>query len=177
MLALYLMMLEDEQDRKAFFDLYQAYYNTMMAVAKSYFPTEHHNAEDAVHESFLSIIENFQKISQLSSKELPGYIVTVVKNKSIDILRKQKRLVLTDDWAAFDSAKASASESGYNHLVSIIRTMPDTYRAVLEMRFVLEMDYRTIAKTLGITEGSVASRINRGRQLLVERLEEEGITS
>lgn len=176
MLALYMTLLEEERDRETFFRLYQKYYNKMMAVARQYFPDDQKGAEDAVHESFLKMIENFSKISEISCEKLPGYIVTIVKNQSIDILRKQKRLVLNDDWTPYERAAEQAPEDGYGRLVALIRAMPETYRAVLEMRFVLEMEYREIAKVLGITESAAASRVNRGRKLLMEKLEEEGIT-
>ena len=102
------------------------------------------------------------------------YIVTIVKNVSLNMLKKQKRLVLTDDWAAFEGAEAPSTEDGFGRLVALIRAMPETYRAALEMRFVLEMEYREIAKVLGISESAVANRVSRGRKLLIEKLKEEG---
>ena len=174
MLALYMTLLEDERDIPAFRRLYHTYHLGMLRMALRYFPGDQQTAEDAVHESFLKIIENFSKISALSCEELTPYVVTIVKNVSLNMLKKQKRLVLTDDWAAFEGAEAPSTEDGFSRLVGLIRAMPETYRAVLEMRFVLEMEYREIAKALGISESAVASRVNRGRKLLIEKLKEEG---
>ena len=58
--------------------------------------------------------------------------------------------------------------------MSIIRAMPETYRAALEMRFVLEMTHKEISKALGISETAAANRVSRGRKLLIEKLKEEG---
>ena len=172
MLALYMTLLEDERDIPAFRRLYHTYHLGMLRMALRFFPKDQKAAEDAVHESFLKIIENFSKISEISCEELGPYVVTIVKNVSLNMLKKQKRLVLTDDWAAFEGAEEPSD--GFGRLVALIRAMPETYRAVLEMRFVLEMEYREIAKALGISESAVASRVNRGRKLLIEKLKEEG---
>ena len=102
------------------------------------------------------------------------YVVTIVKNVSLNMLKKQNRLVLTEDWTAFEQAEERPPEDGFGRLVGLIRAMPETYRAALEMRFVLEMEYREIAKALGISESAVASRVSRGRKLLIEKLKEEG---
>lgn len=176
MLALYMTLLEEERDREAFFHIYQKHYNKMMQVARRYFPGDEAGAEDAVHDSFLKIIENFSKISALPCEELEPYIVIIVKNVSINTLRKKKRLVLTDDWASYETAGDREPGDGYGHILDIIQSMPETYRAVLTQRFVDEMEYREIAQDLGMTETAVASRISRGRKLLVEKLTEEGIT-
>ena len=57
----------------------------------------------------------------------------------------------------------------------LICRMPETYRAVLEMRFVEERSTREIAQKLNIPEATVNTRIFRGRSLLIERLREEGL--
>ena len=55
--------------------------------------------------------------------------------------------------------------------------MPETYRAVLEMRLVEERTTREIAAALGLSEGAVNTRISRGRALLAEKLRKEGYTA
>lgn len=174
MLMLYMMLLEDEGDRLRFQFLYNTYYDKMMAVAKSCFSGDQSRAEDAVHESFLKIIENFSKFPEISCEDLPGYLVIIVRNQSIDILRKEKRLVLTEDWTPYERPSEVSPEDGFGRLTAIIRTMPETYRAALEMRFVLEMKYKEIAKALCISESAATSRVRRGRELLKKRLQEEG---
>ena len=47
-------------------------------------------------------------------------------------------------------------------------------RKTPELRFVAEWSVAEIARTMGLTEGTVKTRIFRGRKLLMERLREEG---
>lgn len=67
-----------------------------------------------------------------------------------------------------------ADEGGFRSLVECIRAMPEGYRRVLELRFVTEWSYAEIARELHISEGAVKTRISRGRQMLIGRLEKEG---
>lgn len=67
-----------------------------------------------------------------------------------------------------------ADQGEFQALVAIIRGMPEDYRRVLELRFVAEWSVAEIARTMGLTEGTVKTRIFRGRKLLMERLREEG---
>ena len=65
-------------------------------------------------------------------------------------------------------------EDEYGYLVSLIRSLPEGYRRILELKLVEEQTNREIARRLGLNESTVASRVLRGRTMLKERLEEEG---
>jgi RNA polymerase sigma-70 factor (ECF subfamily) len=45
-----------------------------------------HNAEDAVHQAFLSILENLDKISNVECPKTQSYIVIIVERKAIDTI-------------------------------------------------------------------------------------------
>lgn len=64
--------------------------------------------------------------------------------------------------------------SDYTALVELFRSLPDTYRRVLEMKVLLGYTDKEIAGHLGISETAVSTRASRGRQLLREILEKEG---
>ena len=58
--------------------------------------------------------------------------------------------------------------------MALIRSMPEDYRRVLELRFLAEWSLADIARELGLTEGAVKSRIFRGRKVLIDTLRKEG---
>ena len=58
--------------------------------------------------------------------------------------------------------------------MALVDSMPETYREVLTLRFVLEWSSKEIARTLGLSVGAVNTRISRGRAMLIQRLKEEG---
>ena len=63
-----------------------------------------HDAEDAVQNSFLQIIRHFEKISEISCEELPFWIISIVKNESLMILRARRKIVPLEEWKGFEKS-------------------------------------------------------------------------
>ena len=76
---------------------------------------------------------------------------------------------------ANDKAPAPTDSAGeYAYLVSLVRALPEGYRRVLELKLVEEQSNQEIARRLGLNESTVATRIQRGKAMLRERLKKEG---
>ncbi len=169
MLFFLLSMLSNESDRRALYDLYTQYQDAMLRVAHRYFPHDANAAEDAVQSAWLRAVENFSKIFEIPCQKRGAYLVIIVKNECISLLRKRAReLPLEDAFAEEDGSGDAAS------ILETIRAMPETYRTALEMRFVEERSTREIAAALGVSEDAASARISRGRRLLAEKLRREG---
>ena len=171
MLNMLLSMLSDEEDRKALYDLYMQYQDAMLRVARRYFPSDTASADDAVQNAWLRAIDNFSKIFEIPCKKRGAYLVIIVKNEALTLLRKHGRELPLDE-----SLTEIGTEDDSASIVDVIRSMSETYRAVLEMRLVEERTTREIAAALGISERAVDTRISRGRALLAEKLRKEGYT-
>lgn len=169
MLVFYLAALENEGERRQFSELYTRHYNQMAAVAARYFPNDPASAEDAVHNAFLQVIKHFSKLSEIPRDEIPFWLVSIVKNEAITLHRRHRRVVPLVDWA---EPAVPDDGVGYMLTVNLIRQMPESYRAALEMRFVEERSYGEIAQALGLSETAVKSRVSRGRALLLRQLKE-----
>ena len=172
MLPVYLAMLEEDTDRELFGLIYQQYYHKMMAVARQILSSEP-KAEDAVHDAFLKIIAHFEDLKAVPEKRRIYWIVTVTKNAAVDLLRKEGREIAVEDETVLMGA-VTPNTGEFEMLVELIRAMPEGYRRVLELRFVAEWSHAEIARELHISEGAVKTRVSRGRQLLIDRLEKEG---
>ena len=169
MLIMLLSMLSDEGDRRRLFELYTQYQGAMLRVARRYFPADQALAEDAVQNAWLRVIDNFSKISEIPCKKQGAYLVIIVKNESLTLLRKRTRELPLDE-----SLTERSLDDDSASIIDTIRSMPETYRAVLEMRLVEELTTREIAAALGLSEGAVNTRLSRGRSLLAEKLRKEG---
>ena len=173
MLAICLAMLETEQDQQRFTRLFEAHEKKIYAVALRVLG-DPNRAEDAAQQTWLKLVQNWERISALPWGETEGYVVTVVKNCALDILRAERRTTaFPEDW---DPPAREERQDEYDYLVSLIRALPEGYRRVLELKCVEEWSNREIARRLGIKESTVAVRILRGRAMLKERLEKEGYT-
>ena len=95
-----------------------------------------------------------------------------MKNEAYMILRKKQKAVPFEDWDAVE--EDTDLISGYEDIVNLFRRIPETYRAALEMKLLLDYTGKEIAQHLGISESAVNTRISRGRILLRELAEKEG---
>lgn len=171
MLTIYLSALENADDHEKFLKLYEQYEKKLYSIALHILKNSV-QAEDAVQQTWLKILEKWDSVSLLGWSELGGYVVTIAKNASIDILRAEKNTVsFPEHW---DMPARKESEDDYAYLLSLIRAMPASYRRILELKFVEEASNREIARRMDLNESTVATRISRGRMLLKERLEKEG---
>ena len=172
MLAFFLAVLESNEERQQFVAIYEQYHERMEQVAL-HILEDQHDAEDAVQNAFLQVIKHFEKIFTIPCEELPFWIISIVKNESLMVLRKRCRTVPLEDWSAFE--KSADEVTGYNELVELFRNLPETYRAVLEMKLLVGYTDKEIAKHLNISETAVSSRASRGRELLRKLVEKEGL--
>ena len=77
-----------------------------------------HDAEEALSQTFLKIIDNIEKIVSLPCPQVEPYCVIIVKNESINIIRKRKKIVPTEDVDYFDH-----SDRDYNIEEEYLKTV------------------------------------------------------
>ena len=171
MLAICLAMLETEQDQRRFTRLFEAHEKKIYGVALHILGNQT-QAEDAAQQTWLKLVQNWDRVSALPWEETEGYAVTVAKNCAMDILRTERRTTaFPEDW---DPPAPEDHQDEYDYLVSLIRALPESYRRILELKCVEEESNRDIARRLHISESAVSTRVLRGRAMLKERLEKEG---
>lgn len=171
MLPILLAALESDADRAKFIKIYEQCHEQVEKAAMRILKNQH-DAEDAVQNAFMQVIKHFDKAREISCKDLPFWIICIVKNEALMILRTKKRIVSLEDW---DGVVGEADYvSNYNELVNLFSKLPATYKAALEMKFLLDYSGKEIAQRLGISESAVHTRISRGRTLLKEIVEKEG---
>lgn len=89
------------------------------------------------------------------------------------ILRKRRCIEPLEDWTNIEMPPDHGMR--YEDIVKIFHQLPETYRAVLEMKLLIGYTDKEIAARLGISETAVSSRANRGRTLLKNLMEKEGM--
>ena len=94
-MLIYLQMIESEEDKSKFEAIYNKY-RQLMFVAANRILKNQYDAEDAVHQAFVSIIDNLSKVKEVNCPETRSYVVIITENKAIDIIRSRKRLAGED---------------------------------------------------------------------------------
>lgn len=172
MLNYLLTLIEDEGDKERFVSLFHQYNDRLHRVALQIL-REPRDAEDAVQNTFLQVLKHFQKINEIPCEELPFWLVSIVKNEAVTIRRKRDRVLLLEDWDAVAGDVNAVQD--HQGVLALVQCLPESYRAVLEMKYVLRYTDQEIARHLGLSETAVSSRASRGRALLRQLLEKEGI--
>ena len=172
MLAFFLAALESDEDRELFVFIYEHYRARMEQTAIRILGLQS-DAEDAIQNSFIQVIQHFDKVYMIPREELIFWLISIVKNESLMILRKRKKESPFENW---DSVTEAAEDvTSYNELVDLFRNLPETYRSVLEMKILLGYTDREISQHLNISETAVSTRASRGRELLRKIMEKEGM--
>lgn len=169
---IFLSILETDAERQLFMELYNQYGNAMLRVAQRYFIGEPAMAEDAVQNAWLRVVEKFSRLQEIPCKKRGAYLVVVARNEAISLLRKRHQEIPFDDDVMGE--KYAFEHDSTKDIIETILEMPETYRAVLEMRFIEDRSTKEIATALGLKETTVDVRIHRGRALLIKKLREEG---
>lgn len=172
MLTVYISMLDSPEDKDLFEKMYIENRQDMYAVAYSVLKKKE-DAEDAVHQSFLKIADNFTKISQMPCNELKAYIVIISRNTAINMYNSNKRRAertaeLTDDLSDPDYEYLSED---YSRLIAAIRQLPQIYKDVLFLYYLQGFSAKQTAVQLGLTANAVRQRALRARQMLREIIE------
>ena len=150
------------------------------------FVGRHDEAEDLTQDVFLKIFKSLHTFDRRANFQT--WLISVSRNLCIDHYRsvRKERQTIDRDVDAADLAPASHDVGPYklaerhDHRLLLRRALeflaPPLRIAVL-LRDIRELSYQEIAEQLGLPEGTVKSRINRGRLELVRqirRLQEEG---
>ena len=160
MLSFYLSALESAADKEDFRALYRRYHGVMERTALAILQ-DPRDAEEAVQEAFIRVIENFSKIYEIPCKNLGAWLVTIVRNEAITMLRRRRdHLPLDEDWAGFERQARDAPD--YASLVALFARLPETYRAALEMKLLLGYSGAEIARWVAEQTGNVLDFQFRG---------------
>ncbi len=145
-----------------------------------------HESEDLTQEVFLKVYRTLGSYQALHGG-FTTWLTSVSRNLLIDHYRRTRRDRMTsslDDEDSPAEQKASsartpdqlalAGELSVQVQRGLERLSPDLREAVI-LRDLQGLDYREIQDVLGVPEGTVKSRINRGRIELARVLEQMGV--
>lgn len=170
MLSFYLSMVETEEERDLVTRLFNLYERKMYTIAFGILKNKQ-DAEDAVSESFIKLINNLDKVSDIDSSKCKGFIAIVVKNTAIDIYNKRKKDIHSDIDVEYDLSGGTVEEDflkgfDYVEIHNAINMLKDEYKQALTLRYFYDMKIEDIAKIIGITYDGTLKRIKRAEQSL-----------
>lgn len=152
------------EDEEAFEKLIRAYSRRVYAVAYAILqdPSE---AEDVVQETFLKA--HRVRLRFREPEKFPGWLQTVARNGSRDRLRRRRPQAREETLEAMVDHRApppgSSLEEGefQAHLRLALRKLPEEHRVALTLRYLENLDYRTIESTMGLSNGALRGILGR----------------
>jgi RNA polymerase sigma-70 factor (ECF subfamily) len=175
-------------DAAAWEEIVQTYHRRIYNICYR-FAGSAHDAEDLSQEVFIKIYRTLSTYDG-SKGAFVTWVTTITRNLLVDHFRKTKQDRITDSLDATSSAHEDAqplseqiqdqSAPPDQHVrrrevqesvhAALARLSPELREAVI-LRDLQDFDYREIATVLKVPEGTVKSRINRGRAELARLLQ------
>jgi RNA polymerase sigma-70 factor (ECF subfamily) len=165
-------------DQLAWDEIVSRYQRKVFNVAYQ-FVGKHDEAEDLTQEIFLKIFKSLDTFDRRANFQT--WLISISRNLCIDHYRsvRKERAMLDREVDASELSPASGEPGPLAALeqddrVMLLRhamaALPETLRTAVLMRDIQELSYQEIAQRLDLPEGTVKSRINRGRTELARQV-------
>lgn len=123
-------------------------------------------ARDVVQDTFLKL---HQQDPTAVEGRLKSWLYTVARNRSIDIIRKDKPMTLTsseafetlDDWRPDPAAEAERAER-HEQVLRLVDKLPENQREVIRLKFQGDLSYKEIAEITDLSVSNVGFLLHTG---------------
>ena len=138
-----------------------------------------HRAEESVAEAFSRAWARWRTVSTMQAPA--AWVVRTAINQDISSWRRHGREIPSEVVPRLSPAPgstASLDPSDSLDLIAAIRRLPARQREVVAMRYLLDLDTQTVARTLRIAPGTVSAHLHHALATLRAHVDlPEGITS
>jgi len=160
-------------DEGLFEALYEKYANDVLRVSYFYLG-DRQQAEDVTQDVFVRLITHTPELVPGREK---AWLLKVALNRCRDLWRAAwvKRVVLGSPAMDLTPAPDMLDERlERQELLSAIRKLPADFRDVILLHYYQGYGIAEIAEMLGVPDGTISSRLSRGRKKLEDILKESG---
>lgn len=183
-----LMAIESEEERSFVEELYNRYHQKMLAICMGILKNQA-DAEDAVTDTFVRIIDNLEKFTEVEKDKLPGLIAVCTKNVALNAYQKKSRQnaretsstvyddedeAVTVDFADPDAEveQAVLDSEFIQKVAELIRRLPEEQQSVVVLKYFYHYRNGEIADLLKLSRNAADSRLFRAKNSLRKMLSE-----
>lgn len=160
-----------KHDQKACRQLYESFAPQMFGLCLRY-ARSREAAEDILHDGFIKVFENLNKLRDTS--QLSSWIRTVMVNTAISSYRHERNMEeqteMTDDESVFYDSNDIYSNIDIEIIMKAVQELPSAYRLAFNLVEIEGYSYSEASKEIGIAEATVRSNLCRARQILANKL-------
>ncbi len=139
--------------------------STLYHVARSIL-TDNYDCADAVQEA---ILKSYSKLYTLKEEAyFKTWLVRILINECYKIRKQQKKVILMEE---YEKKQYAGERNSYSELYEALMEMEERIRVPVVLYYLDGFKIHEISKILKIPEGTIKSRLSRGRHVLREKLE------
>jgi RNA polymerase sigma-70 factor (ECF subfamily) len=157
-------------DRDAFETIIRSFSRSLFAIAYGILQNRE-EAEDVVQDTFVKAWKSRWRVRDAA--KFPAWLSTIARNRARDMARRRRPEPLPEDFEATDMMEFEGSGPKADldgEVRSALAQLPELHRVAVTLRYFEELDYGTIEKTLGLTNGSLRGILGRALGLMRKRL-------
>lgn len=163
-------------DRDAFRQLFERHKDRVYSLALYFFGGDEATAGDVTQQVFLKL---FTRINQFHGEsEFTTWLYRLTTNACVDEQRKRRRFLqfgegveLKEPSGTFTNEDRLVRAEVAESVKRAVAALKPKLRVVMLLKYFEEMSYEEIAAVLGLSKGTVASRLNRGHKILARKLD------
>lgn len=178
---LLLLSFRTEEEKEKFEFVYNRYKKLLLHKAFDIL-RDYSLAQDATSEAFIRVYKNLNKLDDdLESGRTAAFLVMIVKNVSITMLKKRNRNESIDMEEferpdSFNLEQSIISQNDISDLLKLVDQLKEELKTPFLLKYAYDLSYKEISKLLKISENNVAVRINRAKNKLPNILRKGGIS-
>jgi len=134
-------------------------------------------ARDVVQDTFVKL---YQQEPGKVNRSLKSWLYTVCRNRSFDILRKEKRMTVVENetmehlsTTEDDPAEIAEREESHSEVMRFLDRLPPNQKEVIRLKFQGDMSYKEISEVTSLSVSNVGFLMHTGlkrlRQLLPQQ--------
>lgn len=129
------------------------------------------NEEDIKDALQNTLVKSFKNISTLQNNGLfKTWLIRILINECNEVLRKNKRNIPLNEEIG-ESLGGYSDQYKNMDLIRVIDSLSDEYRTIITLFYFEDISVKDISNILGISEGTVKSRLSRAREKIKSKLE------
>ncbi|AKO95490.1 MAG: sigma-70 family RNA polymerase sigma factor [Marinovum algicola] len=132
----------------------------------------HEDVDDLVQDTLVKAIDNFDKYQ--SGTNLRAWLMTIMRNTFLNNVKRAARMQTGAETCISSSVSVPATQEWTvrgHEMMDKVAELPTHYRETLILVVMLGESYETAARICEVEVGTIKSRVNRARRMLIAALE------
>jgi RNA polymerase sigma-70 factor, ECF subfamily len=155
-------------DRDAFEMIIRSFSRNLFAIAYAILQNRE-EAEDVVQDTLVKAWKSRWRVRD--PEKFPAWISTIARHRARDLARQRRPEPLPHDFESAETAKTEIESANLDSEVhAALSQLPELHRAAVTLRYFEELDYATIERTLGLTNGALRGILGRSLGLMRRKL-------